>query len=114
VAGAFAKVKGRKITVGVTSDQNDNIQKAMEKMAAKNLDLIILNNIPADAVRNMNNVSIIKSDYSVQPLSPLKSKKEKIKDIMESIAFAWQENQGEGMLVPISRSHEGTSNSMQA
>jgi phosphopantothenoylcysteine decarboxylase/phosphopantothenate--cysteine ligase len=114
VAGAFAHVKGRKITVGITAGENDNIQKAMDKLTNKNFDLIILNSIPADAARNMNNVSIIKNDYSVQPITPLKSKKEKIKEITEAIAFAWQEKQGDGMLVPINRNHAGSQNSMQA
>jgi phosphopantothenoylcysteine decarboxylase/phosphopantothenate--cysteine ligase len=114
VAGAFANVKGRRITVGVTADENDNIKRAMDKMTAKNFDLIILNTNPADAVRNMNNVSIIKSDYTVQPLSPLKSKKEKIKDITEAIAFTWKEKQEQLMQIPVNRIHTGSHNSMQA
>ena len=96
IAGAFANVKGRQVTVGATADQDDNIQKAMSKMDRKNLDLIILNTIGSESIRHnfdLQNVSIIRNDYSVQPLSPLKSKAEKINDIVEAIALAYAEKQ---------------------
>ena len=96
IAAAFANVKGRQLTVGVTADEGDNVQKAMSKMDRKNLDLIILNTVSSEAGGynfDLQNVSIIRSDYSVQPFSSLKSKAEKIRDIIDTIAFAYQEKQ---------------------
>ena len=107
-------MKGKKITVGVTADENDDIQKAMDKMVRKNLDMMIINTISGDSIRYMENITIIKDNYSVQPLPSIKSREEKTKYIMEAIAFASQENQATETLLGGDRSHSGTHNSMQA
>lgn len=94
VAAAFAGVKdARQLTVGVTTNQDDNIVRAMNKMVGKNFDMIVLNKLNKDSLRfqnDLNNVSIINNDFSVQSLSPLKSKPEKISDILEAIANAYE------------------------
>lgn len=94
VAAAFANVKNRKqVTAGITAERDDNVEKAMAKMERKNFDMIVLNTVNTEPGKTnaLGKVSIIRSDYSVQPLSPLKSKADKIHDIVEAVAFAWEE-----------------------
>ncbi len=95
VAAAFANVKDdNQLTVGVTADPDDSLELAMKKMTKKNLDLFVLNPMKAGVPRYqpcLSNVSIIKKNYGIQLLSPLKSKREKINEIVGVINCAYEE-----------------------
>ena len=89
VAAAFAKYKrNNQLTVGISTEVHHDVRLAISKMERKNLDMVVLNTIAPEYETekfDLKNLSILKSDYSVNQLQ-VKSKSGAVKEIVSAIA----------------------------
>lgn len=89
IAGAFAKVKRfNQFTVGIASETDGDMQRAMQKMEKKNFDMMVVNSLIAEDINygfDLSSISVLKSDYTIQQLT-MKPKAAVIKDIVAAIS----------------------------
>ncbi len=89
IAGAFAKVKRfNQFTVGIASETDGDMQRAMQKMEKKNFDMMVVNSLIAEDINygfDLSSISVLKSDYSIEELT-MKPKAAVIKDIVAAIS----------------------------
>ena len=88
IAATLGARKGRRILVGFALETDHEIANATEKIARKNLDMIVLNSLRdpgAGMMTDTNKVTLIQSDGSCRPF-PLKNKKDVAADIADAIS----------------------------
>lgn len=89
IAGAFAKVKRfNQFTVGIASETDGDMQRAMQKMEKKNFDMMVVNSLIAEDINygfDLSSISVLKSDYTIEELT-MKPKAAVIKDIVAAIS----------------------------
>lgn len=78
------KIKGDKILVGFSVDEEGLIERAYEKLKEKNLDMIVANEIEKGFGRDTNKCTLIKKDEDIIDL-PLLSKREVAERILDEI-----------------------------
>lgn len=87
IARELGKVKGNRILVGFSAETNDLIDNACDKLFAKNLDLIVANDVTqagAGFGTDTNIIKIIKRDRSILDF-PIMSKEEAGNRILDEI-----------------------------
>ncbi len=88
IAKELGKVKGNKILIGFSAETNDLIQNAKAKIEAKNMDLIVANDVTAEGAgfgTDTNIVKLIKPDGRIIEL-PVMSKKEVAFKILDQLS----------------------------
>jgi len=84
----LGEVKGDRLLVGACAETNDLIENAMSKIKAKNLDMIIANDVTMEGAGfevDTNIIKLIKRDGSIREL-PLMSKKDAANEILDEIS----------------------------
>ena len=82
-----AQKKAHQKLVGFALETENELQNAQKKLAAKNLDMIVLNSlndVGAGFGSDTNKVTLITADNKIHPFE-LKSKEKVAKDIIEKI-----------------------------
>jgi len=88
ISKELGKVKGSRILVGFCAETNDLLENARKKIEAKNLDMIVANDVTIEGAgfgTDTNIIKIVKKDGSVIEL-PLMSKLSAAHRIMDEIA----------------------------
>lgn len=87
IAKELGKVKGNRVLVGFSAETNDLINNACEKLASKNLDMIIANDVTQEGAgfgTDTNIIKIIKKDGDIIDL-PIMSKVEAGDRILDEV-----------------------------
>jgi len=88
IAAEFGKVKSPvQLSIGFALETNDEMKNAVEKLARKNFDMVILNSMNDQQATfgfDTNKITIIKKDFTKKEF-PLKSKHEVATDIVDEI-----------------------------
>ena len=96
IAGAFAKVKRfNQFTVGIATETDGDMQRAMQKMEKKNFDMMIVNSLIAEDINygfDLNSISVLKSDNTIEQLT-IKPKAAVVKDIVTAISKMFNHKQ---------------------
>ena len=88
IAKELGKIKKEKIHIGFCAETNDLLQNAREKLAAKNFDMIVANDVTMDGAgfeTDTNIVKLLKRDGSLEEL-PLMQKTEVAARILDQAA----------------------------
>ena len=81
----LGKTKSHQILIGFAAESQNEVANATEKLKAKNLDLIVVNNITKTGFKSDDNqVTIISKDESVQPL-PMMDKSDLADTLLDEI-----------------------------
>lgn len=89
IAKELGKVKGNRILVGFCAETNDLLENAKKKIEAKNLDMIVANDVTMEGAgfeTDTNIITIVRKDGSVLEL-PIMSKLSAANRIMDEIAL---------------------------
>lgn len=94
IAKELGKVKGNRILVGFSAETNDLVNNACEKLAAKNLDLIIANDVTQEGAgfgTDTNIIKIIRRNGDIIDL-PIMSKAEAGDKILDEVLQTFKKN----------------------
>lgn len=94
IAKELGKVKGNRILVGFSAETNDLFNNACEKLVAKNLDLIIANDVTQKGAgfgTDTNIIKIIKRDGEITDF-PIMSKAEAGNKILDEVIKIYKKN----------------------
>jgi phosphopantothenoylcysteine decarboxylase / phosphopantothenate---cysteine ligase len=87
IARELGKIKGNRILVGFSAETHELVTNAVSKLQAKNMDMIVANDVTAEGAGfgvDTNIVKIIRKDGEINEL-PLMSKLEVANQILDEI-----------------------------
>lgn len=98
IASDLGKVKGHRVLVGACAETEHLIENARKKIASKNLDLIMANDVTQEGAGfgvDTNIVQFVRNDGAPMAL-PLMSKREVAEKLLDQVRLILDENPGRG------------------